>query len=172
MIPGSWDWVPHRAPCEESASPSAYVLPLSVCPSWINKWNIKKKKLIIQNPILNIATIESLFLMYYVDLNSLNQDVWTQFSGPWPHHSRSGSMPNQVPSPDLQSQSCPLYHQTILLTRCRSGQVVHFERDDQKGRWDKDRDRQREREREILATESPKKMSFLINQSINQSLEA
>ena len=24
-IPGSWDGVPHRAPCGESASPSAYI---------------------------------------------------------------------------------------------------------------------------------------------------
>ena len=31
MIPGSWDQVPHWAPCEEPASPSAMSLPLSLC---------------------------------------------------------------------------------------------------------------------------------------------
>ena len=36
MIPGSWDWVPHQAPCREPASPSACVsAPFSV--SLMNK---------------------------------------------------------------------------------------------------------------------------------------
>ena len=32
VIPGSWDRVPHRAPCREPASPSAYVS-ASLCAS-------------------------------------------------------------------------------------------------------------------------------------------
>ena len=36
MILGSWDWVPHQAPCMEPASPSACVS-ASLCLSWINK---------------------------------------------------------------------------------------------------------------------------------------
>ena len=38
VIPGSWDRVPHRAPCVGSASPSAYVsASLSLCVTIINK---------------------------------------------------------------------------------------------------------------------------------------
>ena len=33
LIPGSWDQVPHWAPCEEPASPSAYVSASSLCVS-------------------------------------------------------------------------------------------------------------------------------------------
>ena len=39
VMPGSWDQVPHRAPCFVGASPSASV---SLCLSWINK--VLKKK--------------------------------------------------------------------------------------------------------------------------------
>ena len=38
MIPGFRDWVPHRAPWKESASPSAYVsASFSLCLPWISK---------------------------------------------------------------------------------------------------------------------------------------
>ena len=43
MILGSWDRVPHRAPCMKPASPSAYVylsVCVCVCLSWINKENL------------------------------------------------------------------------------------------------------------------------------------
>ena len=36
VSPGSWDRVPHRAPCMEPASPSAYVS-ASLCVSLMNK---------------------------------------------------------------------------------------------------------------------------------------
>ena len=36
VIPGSWDRVPHRAPCKEPPSPSACVS-ASVCVSLMNK---------------------------------------------------------------------------------------------------------------------------------------
>ena len=36
MIPGFWDQVPHRAPCKEPTSPSAYVS-ASLCVSLMNK---------------------------------------------------------------------------------------------------------------------------------------
>ena len=38
MIPGSWDRVPHQAPLEEPASPSAYVS-ASLCVSLMNKYS-------------------------------------------------------------------------------------------------------------------------------------
>ena len=36
MIPGSWNWIPHQAPCREPASPSACVSTFLGL-SWINK---------------------------------------------------------------------------------------------------------------------------------------
>ena len=47
VIPGSWDQVPHRAPCMEPASPSAYVsASLSVCLLGLNKiFKNKSKKI-------------------------------------------------------------------------------------------------------------------------------
>ena len=38
--PGSWDGDPHQAPCKEPASPSAWSLPLSLCRSGMNEWNL------------------------------------------------------------------------------------------------------------------------------------
>ena len=56
------DWVPCPAPCMEPASPSAYVsasLSLCVCVSlsWINKWNLKKKKRkIVEGLIMSLVS--------------------------------------------------------------------------------------------------------------------
>ena len=51
LILGSWDWVPHWALREESALPSAYVS-ASLCLSWINKYNLLKKRKERKNSVL------------------------------------------------------------------------------------------------------------------------
>ena len=43
MIPGSWDQVPHQAPCKEPASPSACVS-ASLSVSLMNKHNLFLKR--------------------------------------------------------------------------------------------------------------------------------
>ena len=49
VILGSWNWVPHRAPCREPASPSACVS-ASLCLLWMNEWMNQSLKKKTKNP--------------------------------------------------------------------------------------------------------------------------
>ena len=80
MIPGSWDWVPHRDPYKEPASPSAYVsaslsLSLSLMNGWIKslKKNLKKDTwpLYTSNSSLYILTV----YMFQVLLGWLSKNL-------------------------------------------------------------------------------------------------
>ena len=56
VIPGSWDQVPHQAPCREPTSPSVYV---SASVSLVNKQNLEKKFFLNDRLSINIYLLLS-----------------------------------------------------------------------------------------------------------------